>query len=617
MKLRLFLMLIAGSCVAETTWGQVERTLIPTDPAGSQWYSKPNWTDNLVPSRDFSEIGSITVGRYAYVDSAMADGTFDGADADPGEIRLGVTGGGGPNILEIRSGGTMHVQLITGDLSDGGIEVGSPNGNGTLRVLPGGTLTVDGAILQSFTAAPFGPSMVVVGGAAAGAATLNAASGNFAGVFQTLANSDVNFSNSMTFTGAATFRPEIRTASNAKVDVTNIAALDGQLTVDFNGFTPSPGQSWTIMEAGDIQGGFDAINSPQVGLGATLIPAVVSSGGRELLNVTYSTSLVLTVDRDSGAVAITNPNAPNIMLDGYSIRSASSKLNPANWTSLDQGNLLGGDWRESNAAETRLTELKPDGSGSFPGNGTIPLGSVYDPNSSPFTSGEDLIFDYTDESGAVIQGQIVYSGTRVNNLLLHVDPSTGEARLRNTSGTTVSIDGYDIASVGGSLVAGNWDSFDDQGLDGNTWRQTPTSNQFRLSELNPDTSLTLSPGEEYDFGAIWDLSDPDLVFRFLQDGNQFPTVGVVLYTALSTAVDGDFDNDGDVDGRDFLRWQRGMSPNGTPGVSVSASDLALWQANYGTGGLSSLSTSSVPEPSALMLTLAGFGAIFLLRRDGN
>jgi hypothetical protein len=59
---------------------------------------------------------------------------------------------------------------------------------------------------------------------------------------------------------------------------------------------------------------------------------------------------------------------------------------------------------------------------------------------------------------------------------------------------------------------------------------------------------------------------------------------------------GDFDNDGDVDGRDFLIWQRGGSP--TP---RSAADLAAWQANYGEGALTS-SLGVVPEPStALML----------------
>jgi hypothetical protein len=40
---------------------------------------------------------------------------------------------------------------------------------------------------------------------------------------------------------------------------------------------------------------------------------------------------------------------------------------------------------------------------------------------------------------------------------------------------------------------------------------------------------------------------------------------------------GDFNDDGDVDGRDFLVWQRGASP------APSGGGLADWQTNYGTG----------------------------------
>jgi hypothetical protein len=66
---------------------------------------------------------------------------------------------------------------------------------------------------------------------------------------------------------------------------------------------------------------------------------------------------------------------------------------------------------------------------------------------------------------------------------------------------------------------------------------------------------------------------------------------------------GDFDSDGDVDGRDFLAWQRGNSP--TP---LSASDLADWQGNYGFGALAA--TTAVPEPGCLALL---FPLAFLLR----
>lgn len=61
---------------------------------------------------------------------------------------------------------------------------------------------------------------------------------------------------------------------------------------------------------------------------------------------------------------------------------------------------------------------------------------------------------------------------------------------------------------------------------------------------------------------------------------------------------GDFDGDGDVDGRDFLSWQRGVSP--TP---FSAADLATWQGAYNGGALAAVNT--VPEPTALLLLLMG------------
>lgn len=68
---------------------------------------------------------------------------------------------------------------------------------------------------------------------------------------------------------------------------------------------------------------------------------------------------------------------------------------------------------------------------------------------------------------------------------------------------------------------------------------------------------------------------------------------------IITAIDpiaGDFDFDGDVDGNDFLEWQRGNSP-----VPQSSTDLGNWQANYGMQIFPVSAATSVPEPSAACL----------------
>jgi hypothetical protein len=83
-----------------------------------------------------------------------------------------------------------------------------------------------------------------------------------------------------------------------------------------------------------------------------------------------------------------------------------------------------------------------------------------------------------------------------------------------------------------------------------------------------------------------------------------------MLTAGSSSIPGDFDGDGDVDGRDFLVWQRGGSP-----APLSASDLADWQANYGNGALVA-NVSAVPEPlsGSLMVIALATGCLIRGRR---
>ena len=121
------------------------------------------------------------------------------------------------------------------------------------------------------------------------------------------------------------------------------------------------------------------------------------------------------------------------------------------------------------------------------------------------------------------------------------------------------------------------------------------------SSFNITTSDPLSPGSF----SISLPTDPGLG-RHVQYG--FATTGVNVWStdvapfgtltiaAESAGLPGDFDNDGKVDGRDFLAWQRGESP--TP---LSAGDLSTWQGAYGSP---LVFISAVPEPASIALLVA-------------
>jgi hypothetical protein len=75
--------------------------------------------------------------------------------------------------------------------------------------------------------------------------------------------------------------------------------------------------------------------------------------------------------------------------------------------------------------------------------------------------------------------------------------------------------------------------------------------------------------------------------------------------ALITAAPGDFDGDTDVDGADFLTWQR------NPAVGA----LADWTANFPKPPGAVLAASVVPEPSSwVMLAVMGAGVALRRRR---
>ncbi len=69
----------------------------------------------------------------------------------------------------------------------------------------------------------------------------------------------------------------------------------------------------------------------------------------------------------------------------------------------------------------------------------------------------------------------------------------------------------------------------------------------------------------------------------------------VVTLSVAPELDGDFNLDGDVNGADFLTWQR--NPN--------VGNLSDWQGNYGASLQLTAASTAVPEPSTLLLLAAG------------
>ena len=194
-----------------------------------------------------------------------------------------------------------------------------------------------------------------------------------------------------------------------------------------------------------------------------------------------------------------------------------------------------------------------------------------------------------DKARFTMSGGDLQAGAVIGNLFLEGGTFSPAAALET------SIDG-NLTLFGGSELA-----IDIDGTGAGQFDQLDVAGNFLLSG---DLDLTIgaytpTPGDEILIGLV----DGTLAGQFtgLGEDDIAATIGNVdlriSYTAgdgndisLLAVLQGDFDRDNDVDGFDFLFWQR------DPNVGL----LSDWESNYGiTANVAVAAT--VPEPSSILL----------------
>jgi hypothetical protein len=207
---------------------------------------------------------------------------------------------------------------------------------------------------------------------------------------------------------------------------------------------------------------------------------------------------------------------------------------------------------------------------------------------------------------------------------LEVNKNTGNVRLVNATTQTLNLDTYRITSPMNALSTANWSSLDDQnfaavdGLDvgtvagdspGEGFDETGAIGPGQLAEFYLGAAgAPLTAGQSISLGNAFNTS----VFGVGNNGDLQLKFGLVGGLEINGAVSyvtggkpGDFDGDNDVDGADFLVWQRGV------GTTHNAATLALWKANFATAVGAA---GAVPEPATAGLVAAALVGIAVARR---
>ena len=409
---------------------------------------------------------------------------------------------------------------------------------------------------------------------------------------------------SLTVGAGGLFGTNLTLQSNRVLNVSNFVVVDpgSVLTVDQTTMTAG-----TLTNNGEV-----VLNGASAFLGGGVMDNMgrLTGGGRLGLDLNNAPSGVVLISSGNHLIADggSNSNSGRIDLAGGTIEFTQSTQNNIGGLILGQGTVI------SRSSFTNDGDMAFSGATNFIGDITnSSSGLILVTGVGPTTFFDDVTHNgeirTSEGATAVFLGTVsgtgIYTGIGVNRFELDFTPGASPADIPFGGDVVLTVSAsLEIELAGGGGVPGV--DFDRLNIAG----EMDLGGTLLVSLLGGytpglgDSFQILIAGSrvgEFDSVLGTDLGG-GLILDVLYGLNDV-TLQVII------ALAGDFNLDGVVDGFDFLKWQRGKSPN-----PLSQSDLADWEANYGMVASLSATSAAVPEPATGIILMLGMAVMLTGRR---
>jgi autotransporter-associated beta strand protein len=235
-------------------------------------------------------------------------------------------------------------------------------------------------------------------------------------------------------------------------------------------------------------------------------------------------------------------------------------------------------------------------------------------------SGDVTFSPLNDESSSIVVGSGVGStgfidlGDEVRKLTVHDSSQTTDL----TISVPLTNGGFHKAGPGTLRLTGTNTYAGDTIVEEGTLR-------IYSSYLSDGADVYLSTGGilNLNIGSATDVIDSLFIDGVMQEAGiwgpegsaaQFTSplitgTGLLQVMTAPITIAGDFDNDGDVDGDDLIVWQdaygTGIAGDADDDGDTDGRDFLVWQRNFTGPGILKAASTSVPEPTGLVLLAAG------------